>query len=423
MLFCYAGTVFGSQKMNETSDVQPLTRLSIDTVEIAFLSVIIVFGTLLNIIRFMQIIRHSRTPTAKTNFLSGPYQISSFTLFQLNLCITDFAILLVHALGKVVWLFTYEWPFGEASCKIYQFLSAFTYYSNSNVVVAIGIDRLKVVYTSHIQGATSVRRVRYMLLIAWIIACICSAPQFYVWTTIEVTADWMQCSTIWEIATHQGRSSAAFERLQMIYELIHQALVVWLPSLLLSLSYVLIVIRILHYTCRPGLHTSQSNVRHRQPSAPPLRMERISLDKGQLLCAEIKECSIRRSRSGPSTSLDYIRDNLKYKSGDWYDALRSSSATGQRWRSPTINCADLFMRRRQPSLPFWQHQLRSKVFVISLTIIAAHITLWLPYNIISTSRFISYDFFTWACDNGGHLLEDLIIVNSLINPIIYGCAT
>lgn len=56
---------------------------------------------------------------------------------------------------KVIWLITYEWKFGDYGCKIYQFLSAFTYYSNSNVVMAIGIDRLKVVYTSHIQGISN----------------------------------------------------------------------------------------------------------------------------------------------------------------------------------------------------------------------------------------------------------------------------
>ncbi|KHN80581.1 hypothetical protein Tcan_14045 [Toxocara canis] len=86
--------------MNETS-VVPLSRQMADTVEIAFLSIIIVLGTLLNLIIFMQLVRHSRTPTATTSFSSGPYQISSFTLFKLNLCVTDFAILLVHALGKV----------------------------------------------------------------------------------------------------------------------------------------------------------------------------------------------------------------------------------------------------------------------------------------------------------------------------------
>lgn len=95
--------------------------------------------------------------------------MSSFCLFKVNLSLTDFAILLFHALGKVgqilisynifmvsnlqvIWLTTYEWKFGDAGCKLYQFLSAFAYYSNSNVIVAIGLDRLKVVYTSHLQG-------------------------------------------------------------------------------------------------------------------------------------------------------------------------------------------------------------------------------------------------------------------------------
>lgn len=145
-----------------------------------------------------------RIPTATTSFLTGPYYTSSFILFKINLSVTDFAILLLHALGKVrwsaamsssfqrlshsrptrqtvpilaeghqpplaqlfkaltwptqwnlfqvIWLLTYDWKFGDTGCKMYQFLSAFTYYSNSNVVVAIGLDRLKVVYTSHIQG-------------------------------------------------------------------------------------------------------------------------------------------------------------------------------------------------------------------------------------------------------------------------------
>uniref|UniRef100_A0A915LK57 G-protein coupled receptors family 1 profile domain-containing protein n=1 Tax=Meloidogyne javanica TaxID=6303 RepID=A0A915LK57_MELJA len=69
--------------------------------------------------------------------------MNSFTLLKFNLAITDFAILLVHALGKLIWLLSYRWLFGDFGCRLYQFLSAFTYYSNSNVVVAIGIDRLK----------------------------------------------------------------------------------------------------------------------------------------------------------------------------------------------------------------------------------------------------------------------------------------
>jgi hypothetical protein len=128
------------------------TRLPEDYIEIVYLSIIIFFGIILNIGVFIQLMRQSRTtPTASTSFLTGPYQLSSFNLFKMHLCLTDFAILLVHALGKLIWLSTLDWRIGGFyGCKIYQFLSAFTYYSNNNVVVSIGLDRLKVVYTSHI---------------------------------------------------------------------------------------------------------------------------------------------------------------------------------------------------------------------------------------------------------------------------------
>uniref|UniRef100_A0A7E4W699 G_PROTEIN_RECEP_F1_2 domain-containing protein n=1 Tax=Panagrellus redivivus TaxID=6233 RepID=A0A7E4W699_PANRE len=174
-----------------------------DYVEIGYLTVIIFFGLVLNTGVFVQLMRQSRTPTASTSFLTGPYQLSSFNLFKVHLCITDFGILLVHALGKLIWIYTLEWHMGGYyGCKAYQFFSAFTYYANSNVVVSIGLDRLKVVYTSHIQGATSVRRVRWMLAFSWTIAAICSLPQLYVWETIIFTngnTTFQQCTTIWQV--------------------------------------------------------------------------------------------------------------------------------------------------------------------------------------------------------------------------------
>jgi hypothetical protein len=177
------------------------TRLPEDYIEIVYLSIIIFFGIILNIGVFIQLMRQSRTtPTASTSFLTGPYQLSSFNLFKMHLCLTYFAILLVHALGKLIWLSTLDWRIGGFyGCKIYQFLSAFTYYSNNNVVVSIGLDRLKVVYTSHIQGATSVRRVKNLLIMSWGLSAICSMPQLYVWETINIADGYVQCTTFWQV--------------------------------------------------------------------------------------------------------------------------------------------------------------------------------------------------------------------------------
>lgn len=72
------------------------------------------------------------------------------------------------------------------------------------------------------------------------------------------------------------------------------------------------------------------------------------------------------------------------------------------------------------SIPIWRRQLRSKVFAISLTIVVTHCALWLPYNLLNALRFIDATMYERVVENGGFLLEDLIILNSLLNPLLYG---
>uniref|UniRef100_A0A914M1J6 G-protein coupled receptors family 1 profile domain-containing protein n=1 Tax=Meloidogyne incognita TaxID=6306 RepID=A0A914M1J6_MELIC len=189
--------------------------------------------------------------------------MNSFTLLKFNLAITDFAILLVHALGKLIWLLSYRWLFGDIGCRLYQFLSAFSYYSNSNVVVAIGIDRLKVVYSSQVQGSngSSIRRVRLFLGIAWALAFICALPQIFFWTNFELSKGWSQCTTIWQIAEHHlsnnstrpmSRHWSLSKQTQLYYELLHQAGVFVIPFISLFASYFLIVLRVIRYTLKPN---------------------------------------------------------------------------------------------------------------------------------------------------------------------------
>uniref|UniRef100_A0A1I7ZE93 G_PROTEIN_RECEP_F1_2 domain-containing protein n=1 Tax=Steinernema glaseri TaxID=37863 RepID=A0A1I7ZE93_9BILA len=401
----------------------PAERLPLDQIEIIGLTLIIITGTLLNLMVFCQLIRTSRTPTASTSFLTGPYQINSFTLFKVNLMVTDFAILLLHALGKVVWLTTYEWKFGSSGCKIYQFLSAFTYYSNSNMVVAIGLDRLKVVYTSHIQGATSVRRVRFMISVAWILAAICALPQLYVWQTVEPVEGWVQCSTIWEIAAFARSSTPEFEATKLAYEMFHQSMVFYMPFLILLSSYLLIVIRLLHYTLRPvgsflEVRTSNSG------QHTCLRMTNVPSSDQHLLSStetlQAELCGV--SKPLPKFKIPGARHVKQLKC-----LLMGSSFSSrimQKRRTACLGsirscCRNADVSVVDKSLPVWRRQLRSRIFLTSLAVVIAHVALWLPYNLLNTWRFVDIDNYAWAMDNGGRLLEDLIVFNSLINPILY----
>uniref|UniRef100_A0A183BWE0 G_PROTEIN_RECEP_F1_2 domain-containing protein n=1 Tax=Globodera pallida TaxID=36090 RepID=A0A183BWE0_GLOPA len=254
----------------------------LDIVEIVYLSLSVCIGTLLNSVAVFRLVRYSKRPSGKAKHCPiRPLYMNAFAMFKFNLAISDFAILFIHALGKMVWLLSYRWLFGDFGCRLYQFLSAFAYYSNSNVVVAIGLDRLKVVYSGQVQGASSsTRRVRIFLTIAWALAAICALPQLFFWTNFELGLDWSQCTTIWQIAEYSRASSiilsknlsmaamsstipqqqqhqhldyswSASANTQLVYEILHQVIVFVIPLISLTASYVLIVVRVLRYSLRP----------------------------------------------------------------------------------------------------------------------------------------------------------------------------
>jgi hypothetical protein len=101
--------------------------------------------------------------------------------------------------------------------------------------------------------------------------------------------------------------------------------------------------------------------------------------------------------------------------------------------------------------PIWRRQLRSKVFLRALLIVAAHCAFWLPYNckphffpfipqiwafflippilasnispiilVLNLLRFADESLYSWLVEKGALLVEDLIVMNAMINPILYG---
>jgi hypothetical protein len=76
--------------------------------------------------------------------------------------------------------------------------------------------------------------------------------------------------------------------------------------------------------------------------------------------------------------------------------------------------------RRRTAMLTWRQQLRSRVFRKTLMIVIFHLILWLPYNLLSAVKYIDASLYTRLTDRGFRLIEDLIIVNSLINPLLYG---
>uniref|UniRef100_A0A1I8BLX1 G_PROTEIN_RECEP_F1_2 domain-containing protein n=1 Tax=Meloidogyne hapla TaxID=6305 RepID=A0A1I8BLX1_MELHA len=519
------------QKYIFTSD-----RQFVDFVEIGTLSFLIIFGTLLNFLSFARLIRFSRSFPCKNSkaLFGGPLYMNSFTLLKFNLAITDFAILLVHALGKLIWLLSYRWLFGDIGCRLYQFLSAFTYYSNSNVVVAIGIDRLKVVCSSQVQGnnGSSIRRVRLFMAIAWALAFICALPQIFFWTNFELRTGWSQCTTIWQIAEHHrsnnstrpiSRHWSLNKQTQLYYELLHQAGVFVIPFISLFASYFLIVLRVIRYTLKPNQLLANCNsyssliapenwsgandenlncfpfwrkysddCRSPAPLAvvpeesvigeekgsaapPPSPKAPISLSlflfasstlsgsspnlrlqtkrNSSILSKLSRAASERHSRRKNAENLAASNNGLQRKakrcslnvppttenSLNKKQNLNLSSRVGGGRLSQPIFVNQLFDEKQQRNslgkkssmcstsfcaprakTPLWRRQLRSKVFLRSLLIVAAHCAFWLPYNLLNLLRFSDESLYSTLVEKGALLVEDLIVMNAMLNPLLYG---
>lgn len=50
----------------------------------------------------------------------------------------------LYALGRAVWLGTYQWLGGEALCRLMRFGEELSFAISSNLIVAIALDRLLV---------------------------------------------------------------------------------------------------------------------------------------------------------------------------------------------------------------------------------------------------------------------------------------
>lgn len=90
---------------------------------------------------------------------------------------------------------------------------------------------------------------------AWILAILWSLPQLYVWRTINVSEEWVQCSDIWLIYAHEKPQNSTLEDpfpynnfTQQFYNVTHLILVFYGPLLMLLVSYVIIAVKLMQYS-------------------------------------------------------------------------------------------------------------------------------------------------------------------------------
>jgi hypothetical protein len=135
---------------------------------------------------------------------------------------------------------------------------------SSNVIVCIALDRLlSVLSSAHNSPERALKRTKYMLMIAWGLAVLISAPQFAIWKTFLAFEEynWNQCAQIWQIDRWNyrppllGNDSAGnltmglldgtsteinIDELsfsEQLYTVIHMLFIFWIPSAIVGLCY------------------------------------------------------------------------------------------------------------------------------------------------------------------------------------------
>uniref|UniRef100_A0A0K0FXJ7 Gonadotropin-releasing hormone receptor (inferred by orthology to a human protein) n=1 Tax=Strongyloides venezuelensis TaxID=75913 RepID=A0A0K0FXJ7_STRVS len=421
--------VYGN--FNSTYFDAPPKPIISDFVELGYLLIMFMVGGPLNLAAYTQ--NFERTTTTRLDILKR------------HLNYSDLLVLFVYVPSRVCWLVTYDWRGGDFLCKLIKFLHAFVFQISSNVIVVIGIDRLLSV-TSHrnLSSKTGLRRTQKMLVLAWVIAVILSSPQFTVWKNYMAFEKyhWSQCLTIWQIQENklflQARenTTSIVKNLKLqegynnirsnesTYLILHVLCIFWIPATIIFMCYV-IVSSWVYFNSKPspkschekgemktqtfyqisgGSYTTDAQ---KQFIQPPLNDKTSTvIESGKKNLNTTYSTVLPSCKSPPNDSKRQVRKNK-------YCLTESFSDSQLLSKNPEVG-KTIFN-----STTYHAKITRSKAIKVSFLLIAAYFICWLPYNVMSVVRYMFPNVFE-ETSKKLHFLHGFIVLNSVINPFIYG---
>ncbi|KAK5973343.1 Gonadotropin-releasing hormone II receptor [Trichostrongylus colubriformis] len=289
---------------------------------------------------------------------------SFLLLLHINLNISDILVLGLYVPGLVGWLITLEWRGGGILCKMMRFADAFVLAFSSNVMVCIALYRLYALRYPLWISTVGHSRVPRMLLLAWSVAAITMLPQLYVWREVDF-GSLRQCVTIWTEKINLGSNRTQMTDndfvLMKLYGIQNACITFYIPLVILVICYVLIL-KDIYKT----LNASESEM----------------------------------------ASAWYTTDVSK-QSTQTKKLLKKERDSGVSVTTRTVRGQDKLSRAKVRSLR------------ITLLLILVYVITWLPNNLLSWWMVISFDSYRDHQD-ATFPLAFLVVLNSVINPFIYG---
>lgn len=285
-------------------------------------------------------------------------------------------ILFFFALPKLIWWSTYNWLGGDFLCKTVHFLFNFAFCFCSNMVALIGVLRWMV--SKHIaSGHFESKHFSSFIAIGYILAFLVSLPQFHIWRTVypfDPFPNWAQCVTKWGIIRWKtGELENFFD--ESIYTVFHYFFLFWIPFFITVASYLGVFIQLKQTVKRVDRQVQSINRQFFEGNEEVINVSAY-------VSTEVTFSSALRR----SERKFVIKRKISKKR-----VCRSMSA-------------DTLIRARR-------RFLKTTAYVIS-----AYVCCWSSYNVLPLLQYLNVvnDSSDWR------LLYNLIILNAVVNPCIYG---
>lgn len=223
-----------------------------------------------------------------------------------------------------------------------------------------------------------------MLVIAWILALLCSTPQLYVWTVFELAPDWHQCTDVWKVWDTLNITTPKSVTVKNVYRVVHLIFIFWLPLFILILAYCIILKKVY------------------DSLGEDKELETLSSKSSDSSNQDSNANRKRRWKSDTNLRKTYLNSSWKNCSSR---SLKSN-----------FNQQKLLLRRNASEVRVRRTKYRT--LKITVLIVFVYILCWLPYNVLEIWSIVdpvSYE----LVENYLYIFYGLIAVNAVVNPLIY----
>ncbi|VDK46054.1 unnamed protein product [Anisakis simplex] len=121
----------------------------------------------------------------------------SSSVLHVHLNISDLLVLFCYCFARFCWLVTYEWKAGQMMCKTMRFAESLSFSVSSYIVVCIAVNRFCTLRHPLKSAVNWEQRVRTLSCSAWLFAVLFSVPQLFVWDVYTLDDNYTQCLNIW----------------------------------------------------------------------------------------------------------------------------------------------------------------------------------------------------------------------------------